>query len=62
MTEVTLHHHNACSCVELETGEAVPAAVESYMLGYLCIFQPVLQWCLRHGVFEIREHLASFIW
>ena len=29
MTEVTLHHHNACSCVELETGEAVPAAVES---------------------------------
>ena len=62
MTEVTLHHHNACSCVELETGEAVPAAVESYMLGYLCIFQPVLQWCLRHGVFEIREHLTSFIW
>ena len=38
MTEVTLHHHNACSCVELETGEAVSAAVESYMLGYLCIF------------------------
>ena len=61
MTEVTLHHHNACSCVELETGEAVSAAVESYMLGYLCIFQPVLQWCLRHGVFEIGEHLASFI-
>lgn len=29
MTEVTLHHHNACSCVELETGEAVPVRVES---------------------------------
>ena len=25
-------------------------------------FQPVLQWCLCHGVFEIREQLATFIW
>lgn len=31
------------------------------MLGNSSIFQPVLQWSLCHGVFEIREHLASFI-
>lgn len=39
MTEVTLNHYNACPCIELETGEAVPAAVESYMLGYLSILK-----------------------
>lgn len=39
MTEVTLNHYNACPCIELEAGEAVPAAVESYMLGYLHILK-----------------------
>ena len=32
------------------------------MLGYPSVFQPVFQRCLCHGVFEIREHLATFLW
>ena len=61
VTEITLYNRNTCSCVQLETGKAVAWAMIGNMLGNPCFSQPVLQWCLCHGVFEIGEHLASFI-
>ena len=52
----------AKSFVQLVTGKAVAWAMIGDMLDNPCFSQPVLQWCRCHGVFEIREYLASFIW
>ena len=62
VAEITLHYGNTCPCVQLETGKAVTRAMIGDMLGDPCIFQPIFQWCLCHGILEVGEYLASFLW